>query len=241
MEYVAIGIAGFVGGIVCGFAGFAFSAAAGAILLHFLEPILAIPLMMVCSIASQLTSLVVLRRFVAWREIVPMLIGGTAGVPVALYLLTLIELHTFRTGFGVFLIGYASYMLTRPACAVINNLGGPIFRSALGFAGGFVGGLTAMPGALPTIWCDLRGLPKERQRGVVQPFILGMQLLALAILMGTPGAIHLDLLLKDVSLALPALAAGTFIGMSLFGRINERKFRCSILVLLLISGGLMLG
>ena len=41
--------------------------------------------------------------------------------------------------------------------------------------------------------------------------------------------------------ALPALAAGTFTGMSLFGRINERKFRCSILVLLLISGALMLG
>jgi len=196
--------------------------------------------MMVCSIASQLTSLVALRRFVAWREVVPLLIGGAAAVPISLYLLTLINPQSFRIGFSVFLMVYAGYMIARPARAVFGKLGGPILHSALGFAGGFVGGLTAMPGALPAIWCDLRGLPKDRQRGMVQPFILGMQLLALAILVGTPGAIHRDLP-KDVLLALPALAAGTFIGMSLFGRISEQKFRSSVLVLLLISGGLMLG
>src|SRR5262249_29618640 len=30
--------------------------------------------------------------------------------------------------------------------------------AVLGFASGFVGGLTAMPGALPAIWCDLTGM-----------------------------------------------------------------------------------
>lgn len=239
MEYLAIPLAVFIGGIVCGFAGFAFSAAAGAILLHFLDPILAIPLMMVCSIASQLTSLAMLRRFVAWREIVPLLIGGAAGLPISLYLLTLLEPHAFRIGFGIFLMGYAGYMLARPACALIGDLGGPVLHSALGFASGLVGGLTAMPGALPAIWCDLRGVSKERQRGVVQPFILGMQVLAVAILASTVGGIHRELL-REALLALPALAAGTFIGMSLFGKIDELKFRYCVLLLLFISGGLML-
>jgi hypothetical protein len=67
MEYLALGVAVFLGGIVCGFAGFAFSAVAGAILLHVLEPLLAIPLMMLCSIICQITSLTVLRRLIAWR------------------------------------------------------------------------------------------------------------------------------------------------------------------------------
>ena len=44
MEYVALGIAVFAGGVVSGFAGFAFSAVAGAILLHFLRPTQADPL-----------------------------------------------------------------------------------------------------------------------------------------------------------------------------------------------------
>lgn len=39
-----------------------------------------------------------------------------------------------------------------------------------------------MPGALPAIWCDVRGIAKERQRGLVQPFILGMQTFAMLIL-----------------------------------------------------------
>ena len=41
-----------------------------------------------------------------------------------------------------------------------------------------------MPGAIPTIWCDMRGMPKSDQRGLVQPFIAIMQVLALALLLG---------------------------------------------------------
>jgi len=42
----------------------------------------------------------------------------------------------------------------------------------VGFAGGLVGGLTAMSGAVPTLWCDLHGLSQLEQRGIVQPFML---------------------------------------------------------------------
>lgn len=170
MDFLALGIATFIGGIVCGFVGFAFSAVAGAILLHFMEPLLAIPLMMLCSIISQVTSLTVLHRFVVWRETLPLLIGGAAGVPIALYVLTVVELHTFRIGFGIFLASYALYMLARPSAGFMMEARGRIAHSAVGFAGGLVGGLTAMP----VIWCDLRGVSKERQRGIVQPFILAI-------------------------------------------------------------------
>ena len=71
METVAICSAVFLGGIVSGFAGFAFSAVAGAILLHVLAPILAVPLMMSCTIVSQMTTLAIFRRFVDWREALP--------------------------------------------------------------------------------------------------------------------------------------------------------------------------
>ena len=72
----------FLGGVVSGFSGFAFSAAAGAILLHVFEPIAAIPLMMFCSIASQAMSLVKVYRFIRWREVAPLLIGGMTGAAV---------------------------------------------------------------------------------------------------------------------------------------------------------------
>jgi len=163
-------IAIFLGGVVSGFSGFAFSAVSGAILLHFLEPLVAIPLMMCCSIASQISSLAVIRQYVRWRESAPLLVGGAAGVPIALYFLTITNAHVFRILIGIFLVTYAIYSLTRPGFGMVRQAASPIIRTIVGFAGGLVGGLTAMPGSLPIIWCDLRGLSKEQQRGEVQPF-----------------------------------------------------------------------
>ena len=238
MEYLALGIAVFLGGVVCGFAGFAFSAVAGAILCHFFEPMVAVPLMMFCSIASQMASLTML-RLICWQEIAPLLIGGTAGVPIALYILTRVDAGTFRTGFGVFLASYSGYMLLQRPGTLVLRAAGVGMRSAVGFAGGFLGGLTAMPGALPMVWCDLRGISKEHQRGLVQPFIVGMQLLAVLLLLLTPGALHRDLLMM-LALAVPILVVGSYIGAALFEKINDRQFRYAVLVLLLISGCLMI-
>ena len=183
-------IAIFLGGVVSGFSGFAFSAVSGVVLLHFLEPMVAIPLMMCCSIASQISSLAVIRQYVQWRESAPLLIGGAAGVPIALYFLTLTNAHVFRILTGIFLVIYAIYMLTKPGFGMVRQAASPVIRTIVGFAGGLIGGLTAMPGSLPIIWCDLRGVSKEQQRGEVQPFILTMQAFAVTLLISRPGTLH---------------------------------------------------
>jgi len=108
-------------------------------------------------------------------------------------------------------------------------------RNALvGFGGGLIGGLTAIPGALPTIWCDIHGMPKSQQRGLVQPFIAVTQIFALALLLS-----HHSLSSKfliDFAVSLPALAAGAALGIVMFRRVNEIAFRRIILLVLLFSG-----
>src|SRR5262249_28939792 len=165
MEQLAVCVAVFLGGIVSGFAGFAFSAVAGAGLVHFLAPMLAVPLMMSCTIVSQLTTLAALRRFIDWREAVPMIVGGVAGLPIGLGLLMLAQPAAYRIAFGVCLVGYALYMLIKRPSWSFASIAGSRLHSAVGFAGGLVGGFTAMPGALPVIWCGLRGVPAQRPRG----------------------------------------------------------------------------
>jgi uncharacterized protein len=232
---LALAIPIFLGGVASGFSGFAFSAISGVVLLHFLEPLLAIPLMMCCSIASQISSLAVVRQFVQWRKCAPLLVGGAAGVPIALYFLTLTNAHAFRILVGIFLVGYAIYMLTKPGFGMIRQAASPLVRTVVGFAGGLVGGLTAMPGSLPIIWCDLRGVSKEHQRGEVQPFILLTQAFAVVLLFSRPATLHPDLLVA-LPLAIPAVIAGTFVGILLWGKIDDAKFRYSVLSMLLISG-----
>ena len=231
---IALTVAAFAGALVSGLAGFAFSAVAGAILLHFFPPLEAVPLMMACSIASQGANLFLLRKTMQWKGSLVFIVGGVIGIPIAVYLLQNADTRMFRLGFGLFVALYATYALFRPKIAspqLIENHG----RNALvGFGGGLVGGLTAMPGALPTIWCDIHGVPKQQQRGLVQPFIAAMQLFALALMLSHNSVS--SKVLVDFAICVPALAAGTAAGIILFGRVNELAFKRIILSVLLFSG-----
>jgi uncharacterized membrane protein YfcA len=229
---VTVGI--FAGAVVSGLMGFAFSAVAGAILLHVLPPTDAVPLMMACSIIPQFSSLVALRRSLKWGGSSLLIIGGVLGILPALYLLQHIDAGAFRTVFGIFLIIYAGSMLLRPAFARVEVSSGRLRDAFVGFGGGLIGGLTAMPGALPVIWCDLRGMPKDQQRGLVQPYIVAMQLLALT-LMFCRHCISRETLLS-VTVNLLALAAGTAIGLVMFRRIDDAQFRRILLGVLLLAG-----
>jgi uncharacterized membrane protein YfcA len=224
----------FAGAVVSGFAGFAFSAVAGAVLLHVLPAIEAIPLMMACSIVTQGASLVALRRSVKWHGSIVLTAAGALGVVPALYLLHHVDTRTFRVGFGLFLTAYAAVMLLRPAMVYLRAAPRRLQQAIVGFGGGMVGGLTAMPGALPVIWCDLRGLSKDQQRGLVQPYITTMQVFALAMMLLQGGFSAKTMV--DVTLTLPALVAGSTLGILMFGRVNEALFRQIVLAVLTVAG-----
>jgi uncharacterized protein len=100
--------------------------------------------------------------------------------------------------------------------------------------GGLIGGLIAMPGALPAIWCNMHGLSKTEQRGLVQPFIATMQIFALVVMF----AQH-DLsatVLIELGLSIPALLAGSMLRIMAFRSINELMFRRLVLIVLFFSG-----
>jgi uncharacterized membrane protein YfcA len=229
-----VGAGVFAGAVVSSLVGFAFSAVAGVALLHILPPTEAVPLMMACSIVTQGVSLVALRGTVQWRASPLLIAGGALGMVPALYLLHTIDARFLRVGFGAFLTAYAAYLLVRPVVARVRNVPGRFRHALVGFGGGLIGGLTAMPGALPTIWCELRGMPKDDQRGLVQPYIAAMQLLAL-VLMLSHNALPSRMLL-NLALSLPALAAGAALGVMMFRRIGDTLFRHAVLALLLLSG-----
>jgi uncharacterized protein len=235
--YLAVSAAIFAGAVVSGMIGFAFSAVAGVVLLQVLPPTEAVPLMMACSIITQAVSLVALRGAVAWRGNPVLIVAGALGVLPALYLLHHVDARMFRVGFGAFLAIYATAMLFRPAMVLLRGAPGRLHNAAIGFGGGLIGGLTAMPGAVPSIWCDLRGMPKEQQRGLVQPYIAAMQLIALALMLSHDRPSSQALL--HLTISLPALAAGAMVGVVLFRRIDAARFRQAVLAALLLAGLLL--
>jgi uncharacterized membrane protein YfcA len=237
-ELAAILVGVFLGAIVSGFSGFAFSAVAGAVLIHVVEPHKTIPLMMGCSIVAQILTMITLRRSVRFAFSPILLASGLFGVGLAVTLVAYFNGQTLRWLFGAFLAAYSTYLLIRTPTSRVS-LAGPYSQGLVGTLGGAVGVLTAMPGAVPSIWCELRGYTKEQQRGTVQPFIIGMQVFALILFAQSPIGLP-DTLLSDLLIALPPLFLGIWIGALAFQKVDGQVFRKSILLLLLISGLAML-
>jgi uncharacterized membrane protein YfcA len=232
--YLLLSAAVFAGAFVSGLAGFAFSAVAGAILMHVFQPSEAVPLMMACSVGVQASTLLALRETVQWKASLVLIVGGLLAVPIAVFLLQNADTRTLRMGFGGLVAIYAAYSLFRPSLNYFRAMDRQGRNVLIGFGGGLIGGLTAMPGALPTIWCDMHGMPKNQQRGLVQPFIAAMQISALVLMLSRnelPSKILIDL-----AISLPPLVAGTLLGVLMFRRINEATFRRTILIMLLFSG-----
>src|SRR5580698_2414670 len=115
--YIVLSVAVFAGALVAGLAGFAFSAVAGAILLHVFPPIEAVPLMMACSITVQAANLFALRKSMQWKTSLVFIAGGLSGIPIAIYFLQNVDTGIFRLGFGALVSLYATYAIFRPTTA----------------------------------------------------------------------------------------------------------------------------
>src|SRR5262249_58469870 len=106
--------------------------------------------------------------------------------------------------------------------------------AGIGFLNGILGGLTGLAGILTTIWCGIRGWPKDEQRAVFQP--IGVAIFAMSGLwLGISGAISTDTA-WFFFFGLPALLAGTWLGLKLFWDLDGANFRIGVLIPFLVFG-----
>lgn len=221
-----------IGGITTGLAGFAMGLVVSGVWLHILTPIQTATLIVAYGLIVQSYGIWKLRHALRWRTVMPFIVGGALGVPIGTALLAYIDPGALRIGVGVLLVVYSSYFLLRPAVHAIKatlpaELG-------VGFFNGILGGMTGLTGPIITMWCQLRGWPKDAQRAIFQPVILAAFAMS-AVTLTIAGAVTLELV-KLFVYGLPALAIGTWLGLRLYGHLDDAAFRKVILVLLLLSG-----
>jgi len=230
-------IATFAGALVAGLSGFAFGLVAASIWLYILTPLQSASLIIAFGLVVQGYSVWKLRGALDWRRLWPFVLGAALGVPVGVTILTWSDPAYVRAGVGVFLVLYGLYALFRPAIAPMKSPGAAV-DAFVGFLNGALGGITGLAGILVTIWCGLRGWPKDVQRAVFQPVAVATFLVS-ALWIGAKGALNADTI-KLFLIGLPALFAGTWLGLKLFGRLDEAAFRKIVLVLLLASGAVLI-
>jgi uncharacterized protein len=226
-------LATFAGALVAGLSGFAFGLVAASIWLYILTPLQTATLIIAFGLIVQGYAVWKLRRSLDWKKLWPFVLGAALGVPFGVSILTWANPAHVRIGVGVFLVLYSLYALFRPAIPPVKTAS-PVVDAGIGFLNGMLGGITGLAGILVTIWSGLRGWPKDVQRTVFQPVAVATFLMA-ALWIGAKGAVTPDTV-KLFVIGLPALLAGTWLGLKLYGRLDEASFRKVVLVLLLASG-----
>jgi len=222
-----------LGAFASGLAGFAFGLIAFGLWLHVLSPQVAGPLVIVASLFAQCLSILHVRRAFRFDLLWPFLVGGVIGTPIGVWLLAYADPLVVRRAMGVFLVAYAAFFLLRPPMKPVHH-GGRVADGGVGFIGGVMGGLAGLSGAIPTAWCALRGWNKDVSRAVYQPFNIAVQVAALPVLLST------GLLTRELGyyalISVPAMLVGVWVGLRIYMRLDEQKFRKLILWLLLASG-----
>jgi uncharacterized protein len=222
----------FAGAFVAGLSGFAFGLVAASLWLYILTPVQSATLIIGFGLLVQGYSVWKLREALDWQRLWPFIAGAAIGVPAGVTLLTWSDPRSVRIAVGIILILYSLYAFFRPALKFSG--GGRTSDAAVGFLNGVLGGLTGLAGILVTIWCNLRGWPKDVQRTVFQPVAVAIFLMS-ALWLGAKGAVSLETT-KFFVMGLPCVIVGTWLGLKLFGRIDEATFRKVVLALLLVSG-----
>ncbi len=233
LAFALLFLGALAGGFVSGLAGFGTALMALGIWLYVLPPSLAVPLVLICSVIAQTSTLPSMWKSFDLTLVWPFLIGGLAGVPLGTMLVAHADPNVFKLTVGVFLLVFP-LLLYFNRLPVVLRFGGKLADGAVGFAGGILGGLAGLSGPLPILWASMRGWGKHERRGIFQTFNWTVLAAALC-LQAASGLVELKVL-SFAALAFPGTVIGAWIGARVYHALSDRNFTDVVLGLLLLSG-----
>jgi len=226
-----------VAGFVQGLSGFAFAMVAMAIWAWGLEPQVAVVLAVFGGLTGQVVSVLVLRRQLQWPPVLPFLWGAALGLPLGAWLLPWVDTLWLKTLLGALLVTWCPLMLMGPKLPRLPAGAGWGLRlgdAAAGLGGACLGVLGGFSGALPSLWCLLRGFDKDSQRAVTQNFNLTVLAVTFASY-GGRGMVTVDLL-PHLAVVAAAVVVPVLLGSRLYIGLSEQAFRRVVMVLLTLAG-----
>lgn len=224
-QMLLLGAAASIGGAVFGIAGFAFGIIASLFLHHGFA---AADVIFIVVAGALVLNLGLLPRF--WSEIdlrkaVPYLAGATVGLPVGLALLVWMDPRLTRIFVAAVVIGYCLFALRQQSRDPLrySPRRGQATDTAIGVAGGVVGGISGLGPMVPGIWYGLRGMTKTEQRALTQPFGLYVQGIMVAWLFAT-GTVSATAV-QGVAFATPLMLLAAALGLRVFDGLSTARFQ----------------
>src|SRR5882757_5990047 len=132
IAFAVLSLGALAGGFVSGLAGFGTGLMALGIWLYVVPPSIAVPLVLICSLVGQTSTMPSLWRSIDFKLVWPFLVGGLAGVPLGTMLVAYADPQIFRLCVGALLLVFptALYFHRRP---IALGFGGKAADTGVGF------------------------------------------------------------------------------------------------------------
>ena len=233
LSWLLVFAGAFVGGFVSGLSGFGTGLAGMPLWLLAVHPVVAAQLAALSAVISQAQTLGTVRHSLSWHHLGPITLAGLIGVPIGVWLLPSIPVSVFKLSIGCTLIIFCLFLLVVPADWRFKVRNRPI-ELIMGFVGGFMGGLTGVPGPPVIMWGTLQSWTRQEKRALYQVFILVILFVMLAA-SAVAGLMSWDFVWCALIIT-PGTIIGAYCGAWLYRRVDDRRFDRIVLAILLVSG-----
>jgi uncharacterized protein len=230
-DYALLLFGAATGGFAAGLAGFGTALMALDIWLYVLPPSIAVPLVLINSVVAQSATLPSMWRSFNLTLVWPFVIGGLLGMPLGTMLVVHADPRIFKLIVGLLLLVFPIMLYFSTPMAI--QVGGKFADSAIGFAGGILGGFAGLSGPLPILWASVRGWGKHERRGVFQTF--NWIVLFAALCLHAAGGMVEFRVVWLAALTVPTTIIGTQLGTRLYHALSDRNFHDVVLALLFLS------
>jgi uncharacterized protein len=225
----------FVAGVVRGFSGFGFALLSIASVSMVLPPAVVVPAMWLLDFIAGLNLLPGIIRQIHWRSIAILTGAAVVATPIGVYALATAPSAIMRIGLAIFVMASALALLSG---FQLKRMPSTAETAATGIAAGLLNGAFGIGG--PPVILFFLGSPLALEAGrasIIAAFLI-MDLTGIPSLLAF-GLITVDAL-KLLAACLPALIVGIVVGSRLVGRLDERRVRQALLMLL-IAMALVIG
>jgi len=233
LAWLLVALGAFTGGFVSGLSGFGTGLVGMPFWLLAVHPVVAAQLAALSAVISQAQTLGTVRTALTWSHVGPITVAGLIGVPIGVWLLPALPVDIFKLAIGLTLIVFCIYLLVVPDNWRLNRRR-RLPEALMGFAGGFMGGLTGVPGPAVIMWGTVQNWSRQEKRALYQVFILAILVLML-IATAISGLMTQDFLIAAIIVA-PTTIIGAFCGSWVYKRVDDRRFDRIVLIILLLSG-----
>jgi len=221
----------FLAGAVQGLMGLGFSLVTVPILVVFLAPRIAVPVVLILSTVINVLLYREVRGQADLKRMLPLVIAGVASLPVGTYLLVSLDAGMLKIIIGALISCFALALLAgwqRPVRREVTGL------VAAGLASGILNGVTSTSGPPVIFFLANQGMPREAFRASLITYFMFLNLATVPVYLAG-GLLTREVLAESVIL-LPGMVAGGLAGSRLTSRVPEAAFRKAALSIVFVAG-----